>query len=188
MGWDFSNRPKGMTTRAYFEREFSHGTPDARTEFLGTAMVGSTFYAAVHVLGTDEVYALVCLTQRARGYFNFGYKDMDETMGPDAAEMPSKLLDMLSPTENEWALSWRSRCRQNAHRATVAASLQRGDIIKITSSPLQFRGYAGDVREIEVRDAKRGYFAALENEHATFMFSLGSRWATERGWEIIRRA
>ena len=59
MGWDFSHRELGMTNRAFFEREFSHGTLDARTEFVGTAMVGSTFYAAVRTLATGEIWALV---------------------------------------------------------------------------------------------------------------------------------
>lgn len=188
MGWTFTNRPKGMTTRAFFEQEWSIGTDQATGEFLGTAIVGSTFYAAVRTIKTGEVWALVCSTQRARGYYNFGYKEMDEGMGPNEAQMPAKLLDLLTPTDSQWANDWRARCRSNAHKAALAATLQRGDVIKIISRPLEFRNLAQGVREIRVEDARRGYFTCLEYDCPRFKFSLGTGWAAKYGWEIISKA
>lgn len=185
MGWDFSHREPGMTTRAYFEREFSHGQSDAKTEFVGTAMVGSTFYAAVRDLASNEVFALVCLTQRQRGYYNFGYKSMDEGMGPDAAEMPSKILDLLTPTDSDWANEWRSRCRRNAQKAIDAAALQRGDIIRL-SRPVQFSNYYEGVIFFLVHDAGAGRFVVLNDAHEQmFQCGLGRDWPSLYDWKKI---
>jgi hypothetical protein len=97
MGWTFTHRDNGMTTREFFERELAGGC-----KILASGMAGSTFYAAVQnpedaTFEPGKVWALVILTQRARGYYNFGYKDMDETMGPNEAQCPQRVLDLLSP-------------------------------------------------------------------------------------------
>lgn len=71
-------------------------------------------------------FAAVFLTSREGG--KWGYKDMDETMGPNEAQAPAKLLDLLSPTASEWAQKWRQRCRDNAalasRRLSVSGSLR----------------------------------------------------------------
>lgn len=182
MGWDFSHREPGMTTRLFFDREFSHGTEDALTEFVGTAMVGTTFYAALRTISTGEVCALVCLTHRERGYYNFGYKDMDESMGPGEAQMPAKLLDLLTLTDSQWAGEWRARCRRNAERAALAKTLKAGDTLKINGLPLHFEGYR-PVRQLTVVDLKRRRFVATTDTGVTFTCRLGTDWASRYSWE-----
>src|SRR3546814_8342346 len=50
-------------------------------------------------------------------------------MGPCEADCPAAILDLLSPTEHEYALEWRARCRANlAHRARKLAD---GDRIRL---------------------------------------------------------
>ena len=61
-------------------------------------------------------FAAVFLTSREGG--GWGYKSMDETMGPNAAQAPVRLIEFLSPTRNEWAREWRQRCRDNAALAS----------------------------------------------------------------------
>src|SRR3546814_944011 len=61
-------------------------------------------------------FALVCLVRwnpRSRDGHQFGYKDMSENMGPCEADCPAAILELLSPTDHEYALDWRARCRAN---------------------------------------------------------------------------
>lgn len=78
-------------------------------------------------------FAAIFLTSRENG--QWGYKSMDETMGPNAAEAPLKLIDLLSPTTSEWALNWRQSCRDHAARAS--RPLKPGDVIRL-EQPLRF--------------------------------------------------
>ena len=78
-------------------------------------------------------FAAVFLTSREAG--KWGYKDMDETMGPNEAQAPIKLIDLLSPTTSQWARDWRQSCRDNA--ALASRTLKPGDVIRL-SEPLRF--------------------------------------------------
>jgi len=78
-------------------------------------------------------FAAVFLTRR--GGDGWGYKDMDETMGPHEAQAPASLLGLLSPTHSEYALQWRQRCREAARLA--GRSLKDGDVIRF-DEPLRF--------------------------------------------------
>ena len=93
-----------------------------RYEVLKSSMVGSTYYAAVKrtKFATEtepelsRVFAAICLTStNIKDYYNFSYKDMDESCGPYQCDCPKGILDLLSPTENEYALQWRQACRDN---------------------------------------------------------------------------
>lgn len=103
---------------------------------IKSSMVGSVYYAAVEKLkrygekqpdGTlpvedipeeeRNVWAAVFLTSTdSKDYYNFSYKDMDESVGPGQAECSASILKLLSPTDSEWANEWRELCRQNAAR------------------------------------------------------------------------
>ena len=91
-------------------------------DLLKSAMVGSTHYAAVRktIFATEtepesvEVFAAITLTRiDNKDYYNFAYKDMDETMGPCEGKCPKAILDLLTPTEYEYAKEWRKRCYEN---------------------------------------------------------------------------
>lgn len=113
---------------------------EKRLEVLKSAMVGSTYYAAVRVREpkVDEVKVIgaVCITStNARRYLNFGYKDMSENMGPYKYDCPKAILDLLTPTDNEYAIEWREKCRQKlAERKTKPSlsSLPVGTEIEFT--------------------------------------------------------
>ena len=78
------------------------------------ALVGSTVYAAVERVlpnGDRYVYGEVILTKtNMRDYYDFSYKDMDETSGPYKTECPIAILNLLTPTDNENAKKWREDC------------------------------------------------------------------------------
>jgi hypothetical protein len=91
-------------------------------EVLKSSMVGSTYYAAVKrtKFATEtapelsNVFAVICLTStNMKDYYNFAYKDMDENVGPYQCDCPKGILDLLTPTENEYALGWRKQCYEN---------------------------------------------------------------------------
>ena len=86
---------------------------------LKSAMVGSTYYAAIERVEIENpenrtVGAVICLTSMdMKDHFNFAYKDMDETMGPYQYDCPKGILDLLTPTDNEYANNWRQKCYEN---------------------------------------------------------------------------
>lgn len=73
---------------------------------------------AVYVLGSD--------VKRGGGW---GYKDMDESMGPTVADCPPKYFELVPEVPNEYASAWRMRCIENAQRKSV--KLHVGDRIKL---------------------------------------------------------
>lgn len=75
-----------------------------------------TVYARL-TTGERSIVGIVCLVRynpRDREGYIFGYKDMGESMGPCESECPQPILDLLTPTDSQYAIEWRARCRQNA--------------------------------------------------------------------------
>jgi hypothetical protein len=129
MGWDWSHRYKGQSNREFFSQGWDS------VEILADSTINNVWYAAVRVKETGQVFAAVYLISRApRSYYNFGYKSQSEDMGPNAAEAPKKILDLLSPTDNEYALEWRKRCQENLAKkaaAPKAGDIKVGDIVRL---------------------------------------------------------
>jgi len=136
MGWTF------YTTHRTAKDECDHinnrESDTRRWRVLDSAMVGSTYYAAVEITdkatGAAFVLAAVFLTQgraqpgQAQDGCNFGYKSQDETMGPNEIDCPVRILDKLTPTTDRafppsrWAQEWRDKCRD---KAKVRKSVKR---------------------------------------------------------------
>lgn len=124
MGWLYRDEDTEFRSRLDIvkdELEFDCGNRSCKVVY-GTEK-GSTVYCACKYtnkeLGQEVVVATVVLTHidnSSTGY-NFGTKIIDETAGPAQSEAPKKLIAMLSPTENEYALAWRKRCLENAIRS-----------------------------------------------------------------------
>lgn len=97
--------------RKYFESE------DCPTKVLKMATKGSVVYAAVEYHdqeGERVVFATVFLTQiNSNDYYNFSYKDLDESAGPFESDCPASILNLLTPTDNQYANEWRKNCRDN---------------------------------------------------------------------------
>src|SRR3546814_18963579 len=103
---------------------------------------------------------------------------LTENMGPCEADCPAAILDLLSPTEHEYALDWRARCRANlAHRARKLAD---GDRIRLPE-PVTFTD--GNVaqefvvskraRRLVLRDPQNGCFYRLSR------LMPGAGWAVQ---------
>lgn len=133
----------------YFEEGLNRG----HYKVMKSTMKGSVYYGAIKALmryagkGEDgksvyeplpeeeqEVFAVVFLTSvDSKDYYNFSYKDMGETMGPCYYDCPKSILDLLSPTDSEYALKWREKCRERIAKEKEGGSLSKlpvGTIIR----------------------------------------------------------
>lgn len=165
MGWLYMPRSamgSHASTKAYLDDQFTYHRPHTDGTSHGLRVLASAcpgnrvYYAAAQHMTNDvpgDVVAIVCLVRwnpRDKEGLVFGYKDMDETMGPCEAECPARILDLLSPTDNVHALDWRERCRANLMRR--GRKLCDGDRIRLPE-PVRFTdGHVG--QEFIVR--KRG--------------------------------
>jgi hypothetical protein len=131
MGWLFSNN-FNPNRRIELDKQFTWASETARCRVLKSAMVGTTYYAAIEYTieetGERKVFAAVALTEASRDG-GWGYKDMDETVGPYETRCPASILDLLSPTDNQYALEWRQRCREYIARKKAAPKPVAGAIV-----------------------------------------------------------
>lgn len=59
--------------------------------------------------------------------YNWGYKDVDETMGPNEISFPYTWLDLLTPTDSKYANEWRARVKargEKLQKATIGSKWQ----------------------------------------------------------------
>lgn len=115
MGWTCTKAPNCNVTEYLIQHSgvFRWHSPDFTAKVLRHAMVGSTLYAAVEFTYTDgrrRVWASVTLTERQGA--ELCWKEMDETMGPNADRCPRSILGLLTPLEpgrEGYAAEWRLR-------------------------------------------------------------------------------
>lgn len=69
--------------------------------------------------------------------YNWGYKDIDETMGPNEISFPYTWLGLLTPIASEYANAWRARAKE------------RGEKIRrmVIGSKWKGYGHAFEIRE-----------------------------------------
>jgi hypothetical protein len=144
MGWTFYRKPEHRSVREECDTHLNFTNSNGGVcKVLKSAMKGATYYAAVETAkpdGSREVWAAVFLTKsrkRDPEGMTFGYKDMDETVGPCEAECPASILDLLTPTTYEHAIDWRARCRANLivarkPKPKVGQTIKLADPIKFT--------------------------------------------------------
>lgn len=140
MGWTYQhakhyNANGSINRKAELDSQFNWEAEISKYEVLKSAMKGSTYYAAVRHTNKQttlsSVFAVICLTHSAmKDYYNFGYKDMDETAGPYEDECPKGILDLLTETQSKYALEWRERCRNNLTQSKSLASVKIGEVIE----------------------------------------------------------
>lgn len=149
MGWLYMQSLKGHSgPRQYLDSQFTFERPEATSKVLRSALVGMrVYYAAVEQLrvatGEREVWALICLVRYnprdPEGYI-FGYKDIEESMGPHECDCPETILDLLTPTDRPYAQQWRARCLVSAaaRRARAAKPKPRAGQVIVFDEPLSF--------------------------------------------------
>jgi hypothetical protein len=136
MGWTFQEKPRDV--KAELDRQLTWTNENGSRRVLDSAIVArSEYYAAVeHVKPDGEriVWAAAFMLKfvpRAVDGYTFGYKDMDETMGPYLHRCPVRILDMLTATDNEYTNAWRERCRMYHARRAALPKLVEGMRLRI---------------------------------------------------------
>lgn len=167
MGWSFGfGKPRSVRDEiaGLCTWDNKHG----KAEPIFITRRGSIWYAAVrstpspsgsHDAGKFEytldedgsyVFAAVFLTRTDSG--DWGYKGMDEAMGPVESGAPLKLLDMLSETTSQSALNWRQRCRDNAAWQRKREKLADGDVVRFKQVISFTNGHNQDTFAVVIRD------------------------------------
>ncbi len=115
-------------------------------------MVGSTYYAAVRVTKRrirmegnctlyedipeeeQKVFGCVILTtaRKEQCYTEFTYKENSECVGPCERRCPDSILNLLTPTEDEYALEWRKECREYNQKKKLLKNAPLGTRIEIS--------------------------------------------------------
>lgn len=95
--------------KEYFRRSWES---DPRFELVDMGKSGNTLYSAIRIKETGEVFAVVTLVSFKNG--EFSYKEIHENCGPLKTECPQRILNKLTPTENQYALNWRKACRNRS--------------------------------------------------------------------------
>lgn len=164
---------------------------------LKSAMVGSTYYGAVRVQrfdkNIDKVVAVIILTSvDMNDYYNFAYKDMDESMLPYQRDCPRSILKLLTPTENENSLKWRELCYAEIEKKKNPNALKNlpvGSEIKVVM-PFNTRLYQ---KGEEITLAKRQKWGSKRtlwcttNNTVRFTNQLMKSLEKEAVYEIVKR-
>ena len=67
----------------------------------------------------QEIIGVVMLTY-IRDKYSFGYKIISETSGPCDCNCPKSILNLLTPTDSEWAQEWRDKCYANFSKPSLS--------------------------------------------------------------------
>jgi hypothetical protein len=191
MGWlTMSRHHMGghATPKSYLDAQFTYsrdvdGVAKGLKLLASSCQQNRTYYAAAQEMVDGvggAVFAIVCKVMwnpRSKTAEHFGYKDMDESMGPCEDNCPAYILDFLTPTDTEHALDWRLRCRANLERR--ARRIEDGDRIKL-ASPLTFTdGHVGN----EFIVVKRGRRLSFRDPDTRIGYAI-SRFM-QREWTIV---
>ena len=77
--------------------------------------------------------------------YGWGYKDVDESMGPNRDDFPASWLELLSPITSEYAVEWRARVKARGEKIksmTTGTKWERGGTIYeiiVRRSPTLYR-------------------------------------------------
>ena len=123
MGWTTTHKAYGSTVKQFFQEEFDYDNEKGSGKVLGckTFIRDRIAYLAWQTIkkesGEKHVSAIVCLlSYHPKDHFNFGYKDICETSGPGYHKCPKSILELLSPSTNDWSREWREKAWVLARR------------------------------------------------------------------------
>lgn len=171
MGWYWQHKPKRQKLEAFFRELYDWEHEDGHAnKILDFAVLNlSVVYMACEARRPGKapyVYAGVCKIGWANEHYNFGYKPMDEGMGPCETECPERIMKLLTPYHtartyymppkpgedgfdtwtpeynrevNGWARTWRKHCWDNIKRRKAKPKLSHGCVIKF-KTPITFSG------------------------------------------------
>lgn len=170
MGWTETHLDYGEKAKDYLDETFTWEYDSNGKHFKNRVLKSgiknySTYYAAIESLncnnGEKEVFAVITLVRFNNTYFNFGYKDMDETYGPYQTDCPESILKLLTPTTNELAKQWREKCWNKIAKRKQLSKVKDGEAITIKIPYNLTSGWEkGDMMTIQKKGSKwiSGYY------------------------------
>jgi hypothetical protein len=201
------NGRRTVDRKAECDAYFMEGLNRGHYNVVKSSMIGSTYYAAVQTLKRgirqgehDYIYEDIPENERETGavvfltsvdmkdHFNFSYKDMCESMGPYSYDCPKGILDLLTPTENEYANKWRELCRERLAEKKDPNALKNlpvGTQIKVTLPFDTTYHKAGQevilIKGTNWKGNRTGWYKG------TMKFTAGLMKMLEGHYEVIRR-
>lgn len=151
MGWIYQNDPVDDPV-TYLIREFTCDGERRSLQVLDAARVGKTVYIAIKstdkASGASYVFAAVILISNTIKD-GFGFKDMDESMGPCECACPQRIMRLLTPIADlpnpghaaEWRARVAARKAEQHRRQKLRHSLRVGSVVTMPT-PIRFRGGA----------------------------------------------
>lgn len=125
MGWTF---PYGSTRKSVIEdvsKEWSNAASSGKC--LQRYFRGNTMYmlyeTKTHADGSVMRFIVVVLLARDNASKDWGWKDMDESMGPCYYDCPLSFLDKCTEPVGGFSAEWRTKVRaRHAHRKAARAA------------------------------------------------------------------
>lgn len=166
MGWLFTQKHKGVSVKDFFVEHFAPlEIVECKVKNMKTAYLAVRFTDGPK---KGKVIGVVCLLEyKKNDWCNFGYKDMEEGMGPNEVECPKSVLEKLSPLDEiysditsdayQWAKKWRDSCWANVHKKKL--KLSKGMMIKFPYD-LEFGSDRIKLNTFFCTDPKRGQFVS----------------------------
>lgn len=188
MGWIFTHKPQKMTVREFFEKEFNYEKDNGRYgRVIDCAAYLNVAYLAYEIgkVGdpdSKEIIAIICLlSYRPKDYYNFGYKDIGESMGPYYYDCPERILKLLTPTSDPTANEWRQECWRRVRARKARPRLRKGMVIKFEKKIIFQNGVQEDT--FRVLNPKRLLFEDVSGWHR---YKL-RRWILQNyKWKQVR--
>ena len=211
MGWTgyhATHYKNGKVDRkAECDAYFMEGLNKGFYEVCKSSMVGSTYYAAVKPLqryskdddgnkiivdiptNEQQVFGVVFLTSTdSKDYYNFRYKEMDETCGPCYYDCPKGILDLLTSTNNEYANNWRAKCREQLAKKKNPNALNKLPEYTVIKVVLPFdteRHSKGDELMLTKRKWGTRYKWWVNGSYC--YFTTGTMKLLEDSYEIVKK-
>ena len=133
MGWTTVHKPVGTSVDSFFDKEFAGSS----IEFVGKGCLKnfSEYYRACYNKKTNTYFALVCRIHFERdSYYNFSFKDMDESEGPYFYNCPKRIMDIIERSQpvNDMSKEWRMKVHK-----VLDTKLDKGKVITF-KKPIDF--------------------------------------------------
>lgn len=152
-------------------------------EVLKSAIKGRVYYAAIRT--EEKVFAAIYLTStNSKDFFNFSYKDMTETMYPFYFDCPVEILNLLTETNNEYALEWRKKCRENHARKKAEKNNPNSLKNLPVGTRIMFTGKNGT--NVDGTREEFTLTKTSDNNGKVFWYGYGCKWSEKIILEISK--
>jgi len=189
----YTHKDSSLSIKDFLKEEFGFATETRVVGLLDCAVVHfREAYLAFEDLdkatGKREVFAMVCLLDyKPNDYYNIGYKDMEESEGPYYYNCPERILKLLTPTSNEYALRWRKKCWVRIERRKSMSRLTQGDVIEF-EKPLPFSDGTEQSRLQLVDDSKKRGFLRFQNPDSGLYYAVSRELLISTPFKVIKNA